>query len=99
MRLAARNRCKVFITGIFMGLTVIFVLVAARQVPCEREDQVQSPAGHDPYHPPVVGRGVPVDEGEERAYRDVGGDAACEPAAEKAAFVGGVFQKFHRFAV
>ena len=82
-----------------MGLTLIFVLVAARQVPDQREDQVQPPAGHDPYHPPVVGRGLPVDEGEKGADHDAGGQAADEPAREKAAFVGGVFQKFHRFAV
>ena len=42
-----------------------------------------------------MGRGLPVDEGEECADYEVGGDAACEPAAEKAAFVRGGVREFH----
>ena len=78
-------------------VAVIAFVVAVEQVPDERQHDVQAPSGDDPQHPPVAGRGLPVDEGEEGADHGVGGQAAGEPAREKAAFVGADGSDFHGF--
>ena len=83
--------------GLFISGTVIAFVVAVEQIPGERQGDVQPPSGDDPQHPPVVGRGLPVDEGEKGADHDAGGQAADEPAREKAAFVGAGGSDFHGF--
>ena len=85
------------IVSFFSAVAVIAFVVAVEQIPGERQGDVQPPSGDDPQHPPVVGRGLPVDEGEKGADHDAGGQAADEPAREKAAFVGAGGSDFHGF--
>ena len=63
-----------------------FVLLPVEEVEGERDEELQSPSADDPQHPPVVGRGQPVHDGQEGTCHGPDDDLLGELAGGPTAF-------------